>query len=187
MEQKIEILYEERRTVIKINGFIGLMGDEKFDFEKVFKEIRNVPDKKVDVEIRSTGGDLRVAFDLYAVLKDLRFKRGIFVSTWGYGYIASAATIVSQAATKGFRRISMNSLYLIHNPAPEIGATRKAIKLAEKLRSAMAELYTLKSGMPKEIFLGLMAENNGNGRWLSPKEVIAYGLADVQFNPNPYV
>ena len=30
-----------------------------------------------------------------------------------------------------------------------------------------------------EILETLMAENNGNGRWLSPEEAVAAGLADV--------
>ena len=43
----------------------------------------------------------------------------------------------------------------------------------------IAAVYAARSGRPAGEFEALMAENNGNGRWLSPEEAVAAGLADT--------
>ena len=42
----------------------------------------------------------------------------------------------------------------------------------------LAALYARRSGHAPEEFLSLMAQNNGEGRWLSPAETLEAGLAD---------
>jgi hypothetical protein len=52
------------------------------------------------------------------------------------------------------------------------------IELLEKTDERIASLYAARSGREKETFEALMAQNRGNGRWLSPEEVVEAGLAD---------
>ena len=104
------------------------------------------------------------------------------VTTRCYGYVASAATLIAQAASEGRREISAGALYLVH--AAACAAEGNAAELearAELLRKTderLAALYARRSGRPQEEFAQRMAENNGNGRWLSPEETVAAGLAD---------
>ena len=104
------------------------------------------------------------------------------VTTRCYGYVASAATLIAQAASEGRREISAGTLSLVH--AAACAAEGNAAELearAELLRKTderLAALYARRSGRPQEEFAQRMAENNGNGRWLSPEETVAAGLAD---------
>ena len=102
-----------------------------------------------------------------------------------YGYTASAATIIAQAASEGCREISANALYLVHNAicAAEGNAEELESKtdLLRKTDERIASIYSARSGRPVAEFETLMGENNGNGRWLSPEEAVAAGLADAVF------
>lgn len=133
---------------------------------------------KVVVDIRSTGGDVNDALLIHDALAALDAE----VTTRCYGYVASAATLIAQAASEGRREISAGALYLVH--AAACAAEGNAAELeasAELLRKTderLAALYARRSGRPQEEFARRMAENNGNGRWLSPEETVAAGLAD---------
>ena len=104
------------------------------------------------------------------------------VTTRCYGYVASAATLIAQAASEGRREISAGALYLVH--AAACAAEGNAAELearAELLRKTderLAALYARRSGRPQEEFAQRMAENNGNCRCLSPEETVSAGLAD---------
>ena len=56
------------------------------------------------VEIRSTGGLIEEAMKIYDVL-DNAVNSGILVKTFCYGYVASAATVVAQAASPGSQSV----------------------------------------------------------------------------------
>ena len=108
---------------------------------------------------------------------------GAHITTRCYGYTASAATIIAQAASPGCREISANALYLIHTAvcATEGNAAELngKLDLLRQTDARIAAVYAARSGRPAAEFETLMAENNGNGRWLSPEEAVAAGLADV--------
>ena len=65
---------------------------------------------QIVVDIRSTGGDVNDALLIHDALCSL----DAHITTRCYGYTASAATIIAQAASPGCREISANALYLIH-------------------------------------------------------------------------
>jgi len=91
--------------------------------------------------------------------------------------------VIAQAASPGCREISANALYLIHTAicAAEGNAAEIAGKLdlLRQTDTRIAAVYAARSGRPAGEFEALMAENNGNGRWLSPEEAVAAGLADT--------
>ncbi len=128
------------------------------------------------VDIRSTGGDVNDALLIHDALRSL----DAHIITRCYGYTASAATIIAQAASPGCREISANALYLIHTAicATEGNAAEIAGKLdlLRQTDTRIAAVYAARSGRPAGEFETLMAENNGNGRWLSPEEAVAAGL-----------
>lgn len=186
---KIHINNEASCCLIEIEGTIGVPEEWQFDdpdsrvatyerFRESVARIAQIEAPEIIVSIRSTGGDVNDALLIHDALRQLNGR----ITTRCYGYTASAATIIAQAASEGCREISANALYLIHQAT--CTTEGNASQLSEQLDllrttdERLGALYAARSGRPQEEFQTLMSENNGNGRWLSPDEVIAAGLAD---------
>ena len=195
MKSEIQIHDKADLCRIEIEGTIGVPEEWQFEtpdsrvatyerFRETLGRIGRIESPEVVVEIRSTGGDVNDALLIHDALRSLPGR----ITTRCYGYTASAATIIAQAASPGCREISANALYLIHNSictaegnAEEL-ATR--IDLLRKTDARLAEVYAARSGRTPEEFTLLMAENNGSGRWLSPQEALAAGLVDRIIEPS---
>ena len=190
MKTKIEITNDVSVCTIDIEGVIGVPEESQFSkssqsiatyekFSEKLAQIRAIEAKEVIVNIRSTGGDVNDALLIYESLGSLDAK----ITTRCYGYTASAATIIAQAASEGCREIAPSALYLIHMSSSSVEGNStdlaERIALLEKSDEQIATLYALRSGLPKEGFVALMSENGGRGRWLSPEEAIEAGLADA--------
>ncbi len=149
------------------------------------EQIRALSVEHIRVNIRSCGGSLGDALLIHDALVD----SGATIETHCYGYVASAATVIAQAASVECRFVSSSSLYLIHNSSTALegnsSQVRSQIELLEKSDRAVAELYAARSGRPIEGFVELMNADNGQGQWLSADEVVAYGLADSVEQMNP--
>ena len=184
MKSDIQIRNSADVCYIDIEGTIGVPEQWQFaspddrvatyeKFRDAVARIAALDAPQVVVNIRSTGGDVNDALLIYDALAALDAE----VTTRCYGYVASAATLIAQAASEGRREISAGALYLVH--AAACAAEGNAAELearAELLRKTderLAALYARRSGRPQEEFAKRMAENNGNGRWLSPEETVA--------------
>lgn len=192
MEFSININNSAGTVEVDINGTIGIYsGDENAvstynDFTRKIREIGASSARKVIVNIRSTGGSVNDALLIYEQLKALSAK----VITRCYGYTASAATIIAQAATKGERKMSANGLYLIHQAQTDVcGANshdlEDSLDLLNKTNERIIAIYAEASGRPAEEFDALMRENSGRGRWLSAEEALEVGLIDEIVNAEP--
>ena len=186
-------------ATIDIEGTIGApdySGSGKVatyeEFKTKITEIADLNVRKVVVNIRSTGGDVNDALLIYDALKATNRK----VETICYGYTASAATIIAQAASAGERKMSANGLYLIHQASTYADGNANELdakaELLKKTDERIAAIYAAASGRSAEEFSTLMSENNGKGKWLSAEEALAAGLIDSivnaskinnQFNP----
>lgn len=190
MSNKIRIKNEVDCTIIDIEGTIGVDEAWQFDnpdsrvatyerFRECVSQIADISNSQIRVNIRSTGGDVNDAILIYEALR----ATGARVVTCCYGYTASAATIVAQAASEGCRYVASSSLYLIHNSicATEGNAEelKSEIAMLEQTDRRLAEIYATRSGRSVEEIMTLMAENGGRGRWLSPAEAIEAGLVDA--------
>lgn len=190
MQTKITIRNEAQRCYIDIEGTIGVSEECQWEsadnrvatFERLRQEVKRIAEVNADevvVNIRSTGGDVNDALLIYDALRGL----DAHITTRCYGYTASAATIIAQAADEGARELSANSLYLIHSATCAIdGNSHSLASRAELLRKTderLAELYALHSGGDASYYASLMAENQGEGRWLTAEEAIEAGLADA--------
>lgn len=189
MKTNIQIKNEAEQCLIEIEGTIGVPEEWQFDdpdsrvatyerFREAVARIAAIDAEEVVVTIRSTGGDVNDALLIHDALRQLKSR----VTTRCYGYTASAATIIAQAASEGCRELSSNALYLIHRAtcstegnADDLAAQ---LELLHATDDRLAALYAERSGQPKEQFESLMAENGGDGRWLRPEEVLEAGLAD---------
>ncbi len=196
MKSEIQISNTAEICRIDIEGTIGVPEEWQFDdpearvatyekFRDAVRRIGAVEAREVIVDIRSTGGDVNDALLIHDALR----QTGARVTTRCYGYTASAATIIAQAADEGCREISANALYLIHTSvcATEGNAAELASKtdLLRRTDERIAAIYAARSGHPVAEFETLMGENNGNGRWLSPEEAVAAGLADRVIDAAP--
>ena len=190
MNQTIKIKNEVDTTIIDIEGTIGVPESWQCDnpdmrvttyerFKESVSRIADISNSTIRVNIRSTGGDVNDALLIYEALK----ATGAKITTCCYGYTASAATIVAQAASEGCRLIAPTSLYLIHNSLCSVEGNADELQAeVDMLRQTdcrIAEVYASRSGRSAEEFLTLMSENGGRGRWLSPVETIAEGLVDA--------
>ena len=189
MQSNIHIQNSAEGCVVDIEGTIGVPEACQADdpdarvttyekFRDTVRRIAAIEAPEVVVNIRSTGGDVNDALLIHDALRALPGR----VTTRCYGYTASAATLIAQAASPGAREISANALYLIHRSActAEGNAEQMAreIELLRKTDERLAGIYAARSGRPTEEFTALMAENDGDGRWLTPAEAVAAGLAD---------
>ena len=190
MKSEIQIKNSAGVCRIEIEGTIGVPEEWQFDqpearvatyekFRDTVRRIAGIDAPQIVVDIRSTGGDVNDALLIHDALCSL----DAHITTRCYGYTASAATIIAQAASPGCREISANALYLIHTAicAAEGNAAERAGKLdlLRQTDTRIAAVYAARSGRPAGEFEALMAENTGNGRWLSPEEAVAAGLADT--------
>ena len=189
MKTNIQIKNEAEHCLIEIEGTIGVPEEWQFDdpdsrvatyerFREAVARIAAIDAEEVVVTIRSTGGDVNDALLIHDALRQLKSR----VTTRCYGYTASAATIIAQAASEGCRELSANALYLIHRAtcstegnADDLASQLDLLRVTD---DRLASLYAERSGQPKERFESLMAENGGDGRWLRPEEVLEAGLAD---------
>lgn len=189
MESTIQINNSAGVCQIDIEGTIGVPEEWQFEepearvatydrFRDALRRIEQIDAEQIVVNIRSTGGDVNDALLIHDALEQLPAR----ITTRCYGYTASAATIIAQAASEGCREISANALYLIHTAicSTEGNAAEIAgkIDLLRQTDARIAAVYAARSGRPAAEFETLMAENNGNGRWLSPQEAVEAGLAD---------
>ena len=189
MKSEIQINNTAVVCQIDIEGTIGVPEEWQFEepdarvatyerFRDTLRRIAEIEAPEVVVNIRSTGGDVNDALLIHDALRQLPAR----VTTRCYGYTASAATIIAQAASEGCRLLSANALYLIHTAicSTEGNAAEIAgkIDLLHQTDARIAAVYASRSGRPAAEFEALMAENNGNGRWLAPEEAVAAGLAD---------
>lgn len=193
MNSQIKIKNEVDCTTIDIEGTIGLSEEWQFDnpesrvatyerFKECVASIADISNSNIVVNIRSTGGDVNDALLIYEALR----ATGAHVTTRCYGYTASAATIVAQAASEGCREIASTSLYLIHKSLCSTEGNAEELQAeVDMLRQTdlrIAEVYASRSGRSIDEISELMSANGGRGRWLSPEEAIAEGLVDGYIN-----
>lgn len=193
MNEFLKIKNEADCAIIDIEGTIGVPEECQFGdhesyvatyerFKESVSRIADVENSQIRVNIRSTGGSVNDALLIYEALR----ATGAKVITCCYGYTASAATIVAQAATPGCRLIAPTSLYLVHNSIAAIEGNvdelRAEVEMLQKTDERIAAIYASHSGRNIEEMVALMAENGGRGRWLSPDEAIAYGLVDARLD-----
>lgn len=190
MKSEIKVTNSAGVAVVDIEGVIGVPEKMQFDnpgervatydkFTRSLAAIKAIETTEVVVNICSTGGDVNDALLIYEALKELDAK----VVTRCRGYVASAATIIAQAASEGCREITPNTLYLIHCSESAVEGNANSMSMATSMLEAtdtrIASIYAERSGRTAEEYKELMSENGGNGRWLSAEETVAAGLADV--------
>lgn len=183
-------------AVIEIEGTIGVEESWQFDttqtqdeqqrvatyekFRNQLAVIKREGVKHLRINIRSSGGAVEDALLIHSALSE---ASDLKIETHCYGFVASAATIIAQAASPDSRYVASTALYMIHNASIQIeGNAQQAmatVNLLEKTDEQIAGVYALRSGRTSDHFRQIMAREGGRGEWLTPSEAIELGLADV--------
>lgn len=181
-----------RRLTVDIDGLIGIPDGWAFDddaqraatydsFRSQLEQIGRSGARRIEVNIRSVGGNVHDALLIYDTLCALAAD-GAEITTSCHGYVASAATVIAQAAAPGRRLVSENALYLIHNATAALEGNSldagRTARLLDKTDERIAQIYADRSGLPAAHFREMMAREGGRGEWLSAAEAVAAGLAD---------
>lgn len=189
MNQTIKISGSATVATIDIEGTIGQQesSDAVTTYQALkqrLEQIEAIEAPMVVVNIRSVGGDVADALLIYEALLTL----DAHITTRCYGYTASAATIIAQAASEGCREIASSALYLIHNSSCVAEGNAADLQLHAELLSKtderIAAIYAASSGRDAAYYAELMARNGGNGVWLSPEQAQEAGLVDVVVAPD---
>ena len=184
MSQTININASTTVATIDIEGTIGsaVQGNSVTTYKELkehLEQIEQLQTPIVMVNIRSVGGDVSDAMLIYEALLSL----DAHITTRCYGYTASAATIIAQAANEGCREIADSALYLIHNSSLSTeGNAQQLIEQAELLKKTderIAAIYAAHSDKDAAYYAQIMSQNGGQGVWLSPEQALEAGLVDT--------
>ena len=164
MKSKIKITNNTQAPVtIDIEGVIGVLEEMQFSepdtrvatyekFKEQITKIKQINAKEIIVNIRSAGGNVNDAILIYEALRGLNAQ----ITTRCYGYVASAATIIAQAASDKRREVSASALYLIHNSIGNIEGNsdemKQTLNLLQITDKTIAEIYAQRANKDIEIY-----------------------------------
>ena len=161
---------------INITGGIG------YDFTaSTFREKIAGYSGDLELYINSPGGDIYDGIEIYNEIMNYRRETGSKVSAYYSGFVASAASYLSMAASE--RVAYDNSVFMIHNASMiAMGDNRIFQFWADDLKKTdkvIARGYVRATGKTDEEILSLMAfgEEN-NGTYLYGEEIKDAGFAD---------
>lgn len=131
--------------------------------------------------VNSGGGEMYDGFSIIDLMETSRLK----IQTVGIGVIASMATLITTAGTKGKRIMTKNSFIMTHQFSTyfegkyhELIATRGH---DDELHRRCIEHFLKNSKMTekqiKDVFLG------SSDKWLNAKDALKYGLCDKIQSP----
>jgi len=138
----------------------------------VNKSLEDAKGEDIEVMFNSGGGDVFAGSEIYTSLKDYKGKSvGKIV-----GIAASAASVAAMGVQ--ILQISPTAQVMIHNSAMQTsGDNRDLTQDASVLKgidSSIANAYVLKTGLPQDEVLQLMA----NETWLTAQQAKEKGFAD---------
>ena len=133
------------------------------------------PNKDIHFYIHSPGGELPAALAIYDTMQFIKSD----IQTIGIGLVASAASILLSAGTKGKRFALPNTEVLLHQVmAGPIGGQAVEIEIAAKeivkLKERVNKILAKHTGQPLE----RIEKDTDRDFWLSAEEAKDYGLID---------
>ena len=147
----------------------------------IVSQIETNTDEEIEVFINSPGGAVFEGLAIYNALN--RAKDSTKVSTHIDGLAFSAASWISQAASKGQRFMSKAAQFGIHQASNFGGGNKEdltnQIEQLAKIDDVQEFIYTNSSKLPKKAIREIMQE----GKTLSFKESMALGFVDGEAMP----
>jgi len=134
------------------------------------------------IQIDSYGGSVDVAI---SAINELKASTGL-KSVRYVGTSASAATVLASGLGVPVEAYANVSLLIHEARASYEGKASDMADMAnymETLNNTIADIYAKKTGKPAAEMRAIMAENNGEGRWLTAAEALELGFIDVIVDP----
>lgn len=132
------------------------------------------PKKDISMYINSPGGYISSGLAIYDTMKFM----GYDINTYCIGQVASMATLLLAAGTKGKRFALPNSRIMMHQPSGGVGGTSIDIELQAKeiltLKSMCADILGESTGKSNEKII----EDSERDNYMSPQEALEYGIID---------
>lgn len=133
------------------------------------------PGKDINFYIHSPGGELHSALAIYDTMQFIKCD----VQTIGIGIVASAASLLLAAGTKGKRYALPNTEVLIHQVmAGPLGGQATEIEIAAKeilkLKERVNKILSYHTGQPLE----RIEKDSDRDYWMSAEEAKEYGIID---------
>lgn len=154
---------------IAIYDEIGFWGTTAAEFRD---ELNAIKSDRITLRLNSPGGDVFDGLAIFNILKAHPAAIDVVVD----GIAASAASFIAMAGDT--IKMSRHSMMMIHEawgfamgPAADM---RKAADMLERLTGEIASIYTERSGVAKDVWLGRMSEET----WFNDQEAVDAGLAD---------
>lgn len=178
---------------IDIYDFIGDWIDNYWGFgitAKAFLEVlKKLPDtvKTIRLRVNSPGGDFYSATAIANLLRDQQASKGRTVEAVIDGLAASAATIITSAATKGKVAIADTAEMFVHNPLTVLigffypAELRKRAEDLDKVAKSIITAYRWRSSLSEEELQELMDAET----LMDADEAITWGFADQKIEGLP--
>lgn len=140
--------------------------------EELWDALKNANVGTINVIVSSDGGDLSEGLAMHDFLKGFN---GV-VNTYATGIVASAATFPLLAGKNVY--MTASSALMIHNASTGVYGNADdlshAAEVVAKMDTIITDIYSKKSGQPKEVIASWMSEE----KWFTPTEALAAGLID---------
>lgn len=147
--------------------------------QKIIDAINSANGDDLEVIINSPGGYVDVGSEIYTALKDYKGNTT--------GKIVALAASAASIAAMGVKtlKIAPTAQIMIHNSAEMTSGDHRDLEheadVLKTIDEGMANAYMLKTGLPKEQILQLMADET----WMDAKKAKELGFADeILFDDN---
>lgn len=134
---------------------------------------------KIKFLISSVGGDLLEAFSLYDIICLLK-KKNISIEMLGVGKIMSAGLLILSSGTKGQRKATKNTRFMIHQASAGLEGTvidvKNLLKETNLQQERYIELLSENSDLSIEQIKTMF--NSNHDLYFSSQEALEYGLID---------
>lgn len=169
---------DDAENTISIYGNIGRTWDDgpQNTEQRIGAALRKIGDKDVTVNINSPGGNLITGLAIYNLLRAHRAKVTVNV----VALAGSAASVIAMAGDE--INLALGSFIMVHR-ASAIAAgnsyeLQDALESLEEMDSAMATIYSARSGATEKEALAWMDKARGRGSMFNVAKAIEKGLAD---------
>lgn len=159
--------------LIELFGQIGhSLFTDGWTLERFKNELANVQGGQVQIDIKSTGGDVFEAFAIYDAIRAIKARVTVRI----IGASASAATIIAAAGDKVL--ITENSRYLVHEAQTFVQGSKDqladSLELLESIDNQILDIYVKRTGKDRNVLAELMKKE----KYMTAQEALEWGFVD---------
>lgn len=171
-EEEFSSLYSLKRNTINIFGPI----DDQMA-ELVIAQLQYLEDKEVEeiiIQINSPGGSVSAGLAIYDTMNYIKAR----IVTVGLGMAASMGAFLLSAGSKGYRRATVNTEVLIHQPLGGAQGQASDIIIAanhiKRTRENLNRILAENTGRP----LRVITKDTDRDYTMTARQALEYGIID---------